>query len=258
LFDAEHSILVLEGLDGVNAADALQNVGAFDARVAAMLGERLACLHGARDVALCSALRPLVPGALPWVLQPPAARPLQSARSAFLSHFETDHAVARELSALRAQWARDTLIHGDARLENFLICRPTVGRADLETRIVDWELVDVGDAAWDCAGVMQHFWREWAATTPSSPESWETLRQAIERFWDAYVAGLDGGPRHARPPFRYAARLTGVRLVQTTYEHVVRDGGWTPGAERCARAARLLLIDTDAALAGFGRARHVA
>ncbi len=256
LFDAERSILVLECLDGVNAAEAHQQVGAFDGQVAGILGGMLALLHATSPLALRSALRTLLPAELPWVLQPPAQRVPLSQRGAYLAQFETEVALAREIAALRNSWCGDTLIHGDARLENFYFCRPANDRVELDTRVVDWELADIGDGAWDCAGVMQHYWEEWIREPPASAERWEALRGAIEGFWAAYAAGRGEDPQPRGPAFRRATRLTGVRLIQTSYEHFARLGSWTPLVERCARTARLLLTDTDTALQGFGTAYH--
>jgi hypothetical protein len=256
LFDAERFILVLECLDGVNAAEAHVQVGAFNGQVAGILGGRLALLHATSPLALRSALRTLLPAELPWVLQPSTHRVPLSQRAAYLAQFETEVALAREIAELRDNWCGDTLIHGDARLENFYLCRPANDEAELDTRVVDWELADIGDAAWDCAGVMQHYWQEWIRETPASPERWEALRGAIERFWAAYAAGRGEDPQPGGPAFRRATRLTGVRLIQTSYEHFARSGSWTPMVERCARTAQLLLTDTDTALHGFGTAHR--
>jgi len=256
LFDMENCILVMECLDGVDAAEAHVQVGAFEGQIAEILGRRLALLHATSPLALSSALRTLLPADLPWVLQSSTLRNPLSQRAAFLSHFDAEAALARELDELRGSWRRDTLIHGDARLENFYFCRPTNDQAELDTRVVDWELADIGDWAWDCAAVMQHYWQEWIGTTPATPQTWEALNNAIERFWAAYSDERGEDPQPSGPAFRGATRLTGLRLIQTSYEHFARSGSWTPIVERCARTARLLLTDTNAALRGFGTTRH--
>lgn len=252
LFDAEHSVLVLEGLDGVSAADAHQRVGVFDPSVATLMGEGLARLHASSAVALRSVLRRRLPSALPWVLQPAAERTPLSRRAAFLSALEADGALARELAEVRGGWRRDTVIHGDTRPENFMLCRPADQGTAPVLRIVDWELADIGDAAWDCAGVMQHYWAEWVQVGSPEAARWRALRGALEGFWATYAEGRGADPRLDGPSFRRATRLTGARLVQTAYERFARDGAWTLGAQRCAAVARQLLTQTEGALAGFG------
>ena len=116
---------------------------------------------------------------------------------------------------------------------------------------MDWELVDVGDRAWDCAGVMQHYWYKWISTTPQSLETWEDLQRVIEHFWAAYDPGPESQPLPTNPFFLKVIRLTGARLIQTSYEHFRRSRRWTPEVQRCAWLAQLLLTETKSALAGF-------
>ncbi len=230
-FDSLHSILVLGFLDGVNAADAHSRVGPFEMRVAEELGRVLSRLHAATPL-------DSFPNDLPWVLRPLDSGWRVSARARFLAFFHSQRAVARALEELRASWQRNTLIHGDARPENFVLCRP------FAARLVDWELADRGDAAWDCANVMQYYWSQWASTDGPTPEAWDGLAGALESFWSSYGDGSRGS-------FDRATRFTGARLIQTAYEEFASVGAWTPAVERTARLAWLLLTDTDEALKGF-------
>jgi hypothetical protein len=227
-FDSLHSILVIGFLDGVNAADAHSRVGPFEPRVAEELGRVLARLHRATLIAS-------LPGDLPWVLRPLDSGWRTSARACFLAFFHAQSAVARALEELRSSWQRNTLIHGDARPENFVLCRP------FAARLVDWELADRGDAAWDCANVMQYYWSQWASMDGPKPETWDALVGALQGFWVAYGNGS----------FGRATRFTGARLIQTAYEEFASAGAWTPAVERTARLAWLLLTNTDEALKGF-------
>jgi Ser/Thr protein kinase RdoA (MazF antagonist) len=230
-FDSVHSILVIGFLDGVNAADAHSRVGPFEARVAEELGRVLGRLHGA--IPLDS-----FPRDLPWVLRPLDAAWRASARTRFLAVFHLETAVACALEELRGSWQRETLIHGDARPENFVLVRP------FAAKLVDWELADRGDAAWDCANVMQYYWSQWASIPQAMPEAWDALAGALQGFWTAYSGASRGS-------FGRATRFTGARLIQTAYEQMASAGAWTPAVERTARLACLLLTKTDEALRGF-------
>ncbi|HVX64978.1 MAG TPA: phosphotransferase [Bryobacteraceae bacterium] len=249
-FDAANSILVLDFLDGVNAAEAHRRVGPFDARVPALLGRLIGTLHNATAGALESAARDSFPRELPWVLRPGSQA--AGARSRFVSWFERDGAAARALAGLRAMWQCDTLIHGDARLENFIFCRPADPAEPLDVRLVDWELAGLGDGAWDCANVMQHYWAQW-----TSPAGWDDLASVLRAFWAAYaeVRGLSAWEN--RRLFRRATMFTAARLVQTAYEQVAA-AGWTPPALHSARLARLLLIAPGQALQGLEDDGHPA
>ena len=242
-FDARNSILVLGLLDGANAADAHARVGLFDARIAGELGRVIGTLHRSTFGEMNSVFR----RELPWVLRPLGAGWQMSGRSRFLALFESDPAIARALADLRAGWRVDTLIHGDARPENFLLCRSQDETAIFETKLVDWELADFGDAAWDCANVMQFYWNQWALTGQPTPKSWSELASALQAFWNAY---------EGRSSFCRVVPFTGARLIQTAYEQYASAGAWTPAVQTSARLARLLLTETDEALRGFEFAEH--
>ncbi|MGH9694429.1 MAG: hypothetical protein ACRD5Z_09825, partial [Bryobacteraceae bacterium] len=116
-----------------------------------------------------------------------------------------------------------------------------------DLRLVDWELADAGDAAWDCANVMQYYWGQWVSVGAPGPEAWNALAAALRNFWSAYSGGDEG----AQPRFGRATRFTGARMIQTAYEQFVSAGAWTPMVERISRLACLLLTGTDQALKGF-------
>lgn len=233
-FDSAHSILVIGFLEGVNAADAHLRVGPFEGRLAEELGRVLAQVHRTPPPAS-------FPHELPWVLRPLANGWQASARSRFLALFYAAAMIARALEELRDNWQTNTLIHGDARPENFVFSRP------FEVRLVDWELTDAGDAAWDCANVMQYYWGQWASIGAAGPEAWNALAMALRSFW----AGYSGGDERAQRLFARATRFTGARLIQTAYEQFVSAGAWTPAVERVSRLACLLLTGTEQALKGF-------
>jgi hypothetical protein len=237
-FDSVHSILVLGFLDGVNAAEAHLRVGPFEGRVAEELGRAVGQVHRAEPLGS-------FPRELPWVLQSLGSGWRGSGRSRFLALFHADYAVARALEELRGSWRADTLIHGDARPENFVLCRP------FHAKLVDWELADAGDAAWDCANVTQYYWRQWACLGAAGPESWNALTTVLQSFWGAY-SSVREGPRGL---FDSAIRFTGARLIQTAYEEFASARVWTPAVERVAHLAFLLLTETGQALKGFEACR---
>jgi hypothetical protein len=241
-FDSAHSILVIGFLEGLNAADAHERAGPFETHLpkelSGVLGRVLARVHRAP---LPSGL----PRSLPWVLQPLEERWRFSARSSFLALFHTDAAVARSLAELRESWRANTFIHGDARPENFILSSTS------EVRLVDWELADIGDAAWDCANVMQYYWTRWISIGWPTPAAWNALTRALQNLWTEYNEG-------SQQPLARVTRFTGARLIQTAYEHLASAGRITVVVDRLVRLASLLLLQTDRALRGFEehRAEH--
>lgn len=253
LFDHENCILVLECLDGVNAADAHQRIGFFDAQIAATLGKLVAGLHEASPSVLRSSLCNVLPGKLPWILEDAPIGNYPSRRSWFLSLFKADNKIAQAVSDLRQSWQRDTLIHGDARLENFFFCRPADEHGEISVRLVDWELADRGDAAWDCANVMQHYWTQWILSNPPTLKTWDGLQSALQHFCGAYTAGRAINTFDEAPTSRHMLLMTGARLLQTSYEYFASSGSWTALVERLARLARLLMTDPESSQIKLGQ-----
>jgi hypothetical protein len=117
--------------------------------------------------------------------------------------------------------------------------------------IVDWELVDWGDPAWDVATVLQGWlsygmlagmvtgWFE--ATSPSGADYLVGARRAARSFFDAYVAA---SPRmHASQPPRELAHLqahVAARLVVTAYEALHQLPSLTQPAAQLLTAAEQL------------------
>jgi hypothetical protein len=241
-FDSTHSILVIGFLEGLNAADAYERAGLSETPVSPELGgvfaRVLAQVH-------CTPLPSGFPRSLPWVLQPLEERWRLSARSRFLALFHADPVVARSLADLRESWRANSFIHGDARPENFVVSPAS------EIRLVDWELADIGDAAWDCANVMQYYWTRWIAVGRPMPAAWNALTRAVQSFWKEYN-------NDASRPLARVTRFTGARLIQTAYEYSASAGGITVMVDRLVRLASLLLVQTDQALQGFEefRAEH--
>jgi|KBSMisStaDraftv2_1062788.scaffolds.fasta_scaffold02519_6 aminoglycoside phosphotransferase (APT) family kinase protein len=251
-FDDANCILILAYLDGVNAADAHVRVGPFDVRVAEVLGRLLGTVHRATPLVLQSAVSRVFSSELPWVLRHAGAHEYSGTRSRFLSLFESDLAISRALVDLRESWQTDTVIHGDARLENFVFCRPSEPLTPFEAKLVDWELADLGDAAWDCANVTQHYWTQWMSRGASTPLRWIGLETALTSFWLAYLSarGFLGRP-DARRSIRRATVFTGARLIQTAYEQFAGARWWSPSVECSIRLACLLLLEPDRALEGL-------
>jgi hypothetical protein len=237
-YDPDNAILVMEYLRGVNGAEAHLVLGQWDAEVAGMIGACLGRLHALWRAAYLG--RRHLPRQLPWALAPPD--PAQTgSRAAVLRVFNADPEAAPVLASLRREYRFNTLIHGDARLENFMFVEPAANQSVKELRLVDWELADIGDPAWDIACVLQHYavrhvWLEEPGIPPVLPYA------AFDGFWAAYEAAR--GPLSPQER-RLAMRFTGVRLIQSAYEHAVAGETARAQVDRIGRLAHLLVTRRD-------------
>jgi len=237
-YDPDHAILLMEYLRGANGAEAHQVLGEWNAEVAGMIGACLGRLHALGRASSIGALRRHLPEQMPWALAPPGQA---GRRAAVLSVFNNDREVAAVLGPLRREYRFSALIHGDARLENLLLVEPAANLGVKEIRLVDWELADIGDPAWDIASVLQHYAvRHIWSQDPGIPPV--LAHKTFDEFWTAYEAARGGLPPGER---RLAVRLTGVRLIQSAYEHSVAGEAALARVDRIGRLAHLLLTRPD-------------
>jgi len=202
--------------------------GPCDPPTAAMLGRALAAVHMHGPVSLGDgALRPI------FTFQPPWPLMLDRTGSQFLTALgpigpslsqalQSHPTLAARLTALRGSWQYDSLIHGDMKWDNCLL----TGQKKKALCIVDWEMVDVGDGAWDVAGILKEYvvaaiipvprpGVQEPATTPL-----ETLVPSASAFWNAYADARQLGPS-ADSYFERAVRLTAARLVIGVLEYLL-------------------------------------
>ena len=136
--------------------------------------------------------------------------------------------LQRMLSDLRPHWQYDSLIHGDMKWDNCMTRDASEETAPLT--IVDWELADIGDGAWDLAGILKEYVmavvlngyaRESAQAQSSAMPAairLEDLQPSVRAFWAAYAGArrlTNGSVYLAR-----AVRFTGARVVSAVLEYL--------------------------------------
>jgi aminoglycoside phosphotransferase (APT) family kinase protein len=153
---------------------------------------------------------------LPWAicLGSPLNRYAPPSQAAAAIHAELLRrpAAVAALSAARAGWRGDTVIHGDAKAVNVIIL------PDGSIRLIDWELASLGDRLWDLAGIAHSLIVPNPMVCAELPAPAITrARPWLEAFWAGYCAAdaslaVTAGQQDA------ILRLTGIRLIQTCLE----------------------------------------
>ncbi len=142
---------------------------------------------------------------------------------------------------MRREWTAGSLIHGDLKGTNLAV-------ASTGPMLLDWELAQWGDPAWDLAGIFQAVISEdvlgldLAAQTDSS-QAMESLgsmvaarRPDLAAFWELYRDASGLGREEAELLRGRLALHTGLRLIKTAYE-------WCQSETRIpGRAAALLQL----------------
>jgi hypothetical protein len=241
----------------------------FPADSAAPLGEALGAFHhffrqAAHPPDWMSALH----AAPPWILSAHRPSPevfsrLSPANLQLLSLLQKESALVSGLDGLRRDWTPDTLIHNDLKGDNVLVASD--GEAGTSIRIVDWELVQIGDAAWDVGAVFRDFLDYWLLSVPLSGDltaeqmldaakiPLAKLHPAARAFWSGYCAAADIGRDSHRAFLLRSLRFAGARLAQGAYE--LSSGTANPSNFAIALlqlAANVMVNPEDASLTLFG------
>lgn len=206
----------------------------FPAGVAHALGHALAAVHRAfvAPGVLDDPRLAFLPRDLPWaftVHQPsPSVRAHASVAALEVVRLvQTTPALAAGMDAARAGWRAETLVHGDIKLDNVLVHQDAPGD-EARVALVDWELVQAGDPAWDVAGALHDFLVWWIVTMPQADTVDEmaararfplaVLQPGMAALWRGYRGPRPRPAGEAAGLLSRAVRYAAVRLVQTAYE----------------------------------------
>jgi hypothetical protein len=220
------------------------------ADLAEAIGRKLGLFHSVSDRSLLSESdfhrrRPAV-FSLPDELERQLPY-LSPATSQLLAGTRSDCDLMQSITELRREWRFEHLIHGDVRGANVLVFDG--GEQRVAFRLVDWELADVGDAAWDSAGVLQHALLHWLESVWPSPSAWEApweaARRWVQAFWKAYGHARGFDEKTAIDEYQRVTRLAGMRLLQSALEYAYEADTLDPVARHLLEWGRRVLEFRD-------------
>ena len=234
-FDADDAVLITELIDkSEHLAVKPAQAGSCRPVLAGKLGAAIASYHQIRSVPdrPQAALFPQEP---PWVLflhiRPRNANLERSpACSAIIDMLVKAPGLAEHFAGLRASWARDTLIHCDLKWENCLLSPVDAPLEEQKLHIIDWELADIGDAAWDVGSIFQSYLNLWIASMNPIPGAAldvvsgtatvmiDTIQQAIAVFWDSYAATSEHVRVGGKQFIVHCVRMMAARMCISAFE----------------------------------------
>jgi tRNA A-37 threonylcarbamoyl transferase component Bud32 len=259
-YDPDRHLLVMELIgDGENLTEVHRRENKFPVDVARRVGIMLAGYHdvSAREL-LPRANAMLFPGQPPWILSfhlmpRGSVQNLSAANGQFMDILQRYPDFGQSLDRIRANWRRDVLIHGDMKFDNLV-----VHNGEGTMHVVDWELADVGDSAWDVASILQAYLTWWIGTiNPAEQDKerdaamypLESIQPAIRAFWDAYAGARRLSGRAADEELVRAVSYAGARMLQTVYESMAWAQALTPNAIWQVQACVNILKEPRAATA---------
>ena len=260
-YESARNVLVLELVEGgEDMGTHHRRLGRFPEQVAAEAGRALAGLHETGRAILGTDDAATFPDHIPWILTAPTtpegAAGGDGSMGELLRLLRSYPELRDGLERTRSDWESDTLVHGDLKWENLIVVGNGEGEAP-ELRIIDWELVHRGDAAWDVGAMIQAYLNFWVFTMPVQPDStpqdlvkgapWriEQMWPALRSFWRAYSDARDiAGPDEF---LARSMRCAACRLLQTAYESLQQAPRLTPHAVLLLQLSANTLKDPHAA-----------
>jgi tRNA A-37 threonylcarbamoyl transferase component Bud32 len=219
--DRRRRLLILELVrNGRSIAELLQSRRRIGRSVARELGRAVAAAHHTT----APIDWPTPPAWILGISCPPIEilQEWSAANLEILRIIQESRGLCRSLEELRERWSPAALIHGDLRLENFVVS----GRG---LKLVDWEHSGRGDPGWDAGCVFASFLAHWVLSmrdVSGNPERSARLplaglRRAIVAFWNAYAEARDG------ELLVQSTRFAAARLLQLAIERTARASALT-------------------------------
>jgi Ser/Thr protein kinase RdoA (MazF antagonist) len=192
-----------------------------------LIGNALGLAHSHGPIMLADVkMRTLFPYQPPWPMT------LEQSGYSFLDNFppvgpQLSAAIRQSpklqpmLSALRPLWQYDSLIHGDMKWDNCLLSSRDGVEQNLT--IVDWELADIGDGAWDVATIFKEYLvaaiLSASGGQSATPQTIESMQPSIRAFWKAY-SNARGLNADAGRYLDRAVRYTAARMIIAVLEYL--------------------------------------
>ena len=231
-YDGTRGLLVLDYVNGTSLAELATQRRDNDAP-ATELGKALERLHHAGIDPLDSGLFVSHP---PWVVNihhPDLGWYTRSSEASLRMRaiIQEHPALGAALDALRDDWTANAIIHADLKLEHVLISRVT-GRRTQRISIIDWELAQLGDAAWDIGAIFAGYLLRWLRSIPLvsgvppgelthlATVPIQRVQAAMNAFWRGYLAlaALDANAH--RPLLLRATRSAAAVMIQREEEYL--------------------------------------
>jgi hypothetical protein len=232
-FDADHSVLVLDGLPNHLDLETLTSRrGALDTSTAADVGGTLAKLHTGLSASMHQLPRTAdgVVDGPPWPmsLHRPCLSDLPELSPGNLAVIKLAQNFAEFsdlLDGLRAAWSPNAFIHYDFTWSNILVWSRTEPVRYPRVIVVDWELAGLGDARWDVASFIADalcFPLIAGATShdDGTQGPWEQVSDHVHPGTAAFIAGYCSTACSAVDTrwLLTVLRFSAARLLQTAIE----------------------------------------
>jgi hypothetical protein len=153
---------------------------------------------------------------------------ISSANLSLIKLIQKNPKIVSSLESIYMDWKVQTLVHGDIKWDNVIVTN--FDSKSCNVYIVDWELVEFGDPAWDIAGIFHDFITFWISSISSSEATnikdlniptntpFDNIKDHIRTFWMGYVKNKKLTNKESNSLLLKSTRYCASRLLQKTYE----------------------------------------
>ncbi len=260
-YDPSRFALIVEFVPGSeDLRECHRRLGCFPVEIARLLGRGLGSLHFATGEILSDPdAVAAFPRETPWILSVHQSTDRETGTDGTLAGIvRQDTGWQQALDTIRQSWQHDALIHGDLKWDNCIVF-PGTGESP-EVRLVDWELADFGDSAWDVGGVFQAYWSisvlralRQIESIPANLLEWigpgiELELPALREFWAGYLATRAWDTRSKSEFVDRCVRCGAARMMQTAFEYAAAIGQVNDRALALFQVCREILRDSKRAV----------
>jgi thiamine kinase-like enzyme len=236
--DRQRNIIILELFSqSENLSEMHIRLGTFPIDIASSLALSLGTYHKKVSLSIDKVKeKKIFPQALPWMLTV-NQQYLQQVKNVDANHFQFFSIIDKypefltSIEQLRNQWQTNSLIHGDMKWDNCLVYKED-NNPNLQLKIIDWELADLGDSAWDVGAIFQTYLSLWVMSIPALQNNnaqqaipfakykIDDMQPAIKQFWNTYTYTMQFEKQNQANQLLKCTQYAAVRMVQTVYEQV--------------------------------------
>jgi Phosphotransferase enzyme family len=173
--------------------------------------------------------------------------------------FQKTEAVGEFLDGLGRLWRPETVIHTDIKFDNVLVrAASALPESDgIEVWIADWELIQLGDPAWDLAGAFQDLLAIWVRSMPLNARLGDEemmararipladVRGVAQAVWSGYRDEALLDPDEADRFLRRAVKFSAARLLKNACEWTWYEDRVSPMAAMMLEVAENLLTEPE-------------
>jgi 5-methylthioribose kinase len=273
-YDQSRYCLILELLSASeNLREFYNKQREFPESIACLLGGALSVYHSIKiDLDSTETNLPKLSNKVPWIFTYHKvsyfpANSLSGGAVQFGDVLRSLPTLQTHLERLFDIWRSSDLIHADIKWDNCLIQQV---EHEQRLKIIDWELVQMGDARWDIGSVFQSYLSFWVMcsyrdsslstqqliddTVANMPKMFASIRA----FWNNYSTARNEGSTENDVCLKTCLEFAAVRMLQTAFESLYHCSEMSPHAYALLDLSQQVLRDpAQAAVDLFGLTEDV-